>query len=337
MTTAAPYHHHHHRTITTADGTPTLYSYEFEQAFHHLSGALLETHQKFIVPAELDWFQQTQLNTLRFLDVCMGLGYETMATYQLTDQLGLRCQSVGLDISAAPLRHALSHPEYCALWPPKLVRRAQALRDNGTWQDPLAGDGDVIWQDARDTATQLVKAQHKFHLIYLDAFSAQVCPELWSLDFLAQLVQLLEPGGRLITYSRSAALRRALRDLQCELYSTCLPHHSTSTTTTATAWSYGTVAVAHTTTPLWQSPASGLSRPTAPYQPLSLMNKSTCKPKVVFHIAIPRSKPPKLQFSPKEPEPKLNLTSPHHGSGARSGNSTNSSPISPTYSGTQPL
>ena len=269
MTTAAPYHH---RTITTADGTPTLYSYEFEQAFHHLSGALLETHQKFIAPAELAWFQQTQLNTLRFLDVCIGLGYETMATYQLTDQLGLRCQSVGLDISAAPLSHALNHPEYCALWPPKLVRRATALRDNGTWQDPLAGNGEVIWQDARDTATQLVKAQHKFHLIYLDAFSAQVCPELWSFDFLAQLVQLLEPGGRLITYSRSAALRRALRDLQCELYSTCLPHHSTSTTTAA-AWSYGTVAVAHSTTPLWQSPASGLSRPTAPYQPLSLMEQ----------------------------------------------------------------
>ena len=268
MTTAAP--PGHHRTIITADGTPTLYSYEFEQAFHHLSGALLETHQKFIEPAELTYFHQTQLSTLRFLDVCMGLGYETMATHQLTAKLGLRCQSVGLDISAAPLRHAVSHHEYCALWAPELVRWAQALLDNGTWQDPMAGDGKVIWQDARDTTTQFVMEQHKFHLISLDAFSAQVCPELWSFDFLAQLVQLLEPGGRLITYSRSAAVRQALRDLGCQLYSTSLPHHPTSTTA---SWSSGTVAIAHTKTPLWQSPASGLSLPMAPYKPLSLMEE----------------------------------------------------------------
>ena len=47
----------------------------------------------------------------------------------------------------------------------------------------------------------------RFDLILLDAFSPQRCPELWSEEFLGALARRLEPQGRLLTYSRSAACR----------------------------------------------------------------------------------------------------------------------------------
>ena len=54
-------------------------------------------------------------------------------------------------------------------------------------------------------------------LVLLDAFSPQRCPQLWSLEFLEQLVRLLRPDGRLLTYSSAAAVGRCLQGLGLEL------------------------------------------------------------------------------------------------------------------------
>ena len=61
----------------TADGSFSLFSSEFGEAFHSGLGALAEAHSKFVAPAGLDrWAAGT---TLRVLDVCVGTGCNTAA------------------------------------------------------------------------------------------------------------------------------------------------------------------------------------------------------------------------------------------------------------------
>lgn len=219
-------------SYATADGSPSLYHHQFGEAFHHSAGALMETEQKFLQPAQLQAFKDAGHHELAFLDVCMGLGYETIATYQQLQSLGLRCLAHAIDISPAPLRHALTNQCFRNLWSQKAVCLLEKLATKGYWQEPF-GEGRAIWQDARTATSGLTNS---YHLIYLDAFSPKVCPELWTIDFLARLVDLLYDGGRLVTYCRSAAVRKALLDCGCDIYS--LPGPPDSST-----WSLGTVAI----------------------------------------------------------------------------------------------
>ena len=63
------------RAYPTADGSFSLESERFGEAFHSSSGALNEARAKFSRPAELDrWHSDDRL---RILDVCVGLGYNT--------------------------------------------------------------------------------------------------------------------------------------------------------------------------------------------------------------------------------------------------------------------
>ena len=220
-------------SYATADGSPSLYHHQFGEAFHHSTGALMETEQKFLEPADLKAFKDAGHHELAFLDVCMGLGYETIATYQQLQSLGLRCWTHAIDISPAPLRHALANHFFRNLWSHKALCLLEKLATKGYWQEPLFGEGWGIWQDARAAICDLTDS---YHLIYLDAFSPKVCPELWTMDFLARLVELLYDGGRLVTYCRSAAVRKALLDCGCDIYSLPGPAHSST-------WSLGTVAI----------------------------------------------------------------------------------------------
>ena len=65
------------RALQTADGSLSLHSDHFDEAFHSSAGALEETETKFVRPSELGRFSQT--NELKLLDVCFGLGYNSAA------------------------------------------------------------------------------------------------------------------------------------------------------------------------------------------------------------------------------------------------------------------
>ena len=73
--------------------------------------------------------------------------------------------------------------------------------------------------------------------IYLDGFSPQKCPQVWTNEFLSKVTEKLNPQGYLITYSSSAAVRKTLRNLGLEIF-TIKPSHNCNS-----FWSQGTVAI----------------------------------------------------------------------------------------------
>ena len=93
-----------------------------------------------------------------------------------------------------------------------------------------------MWGDAREEIN-IIPATNKFDLIYLDGFSPQKCPQVWTIEFLSKVVEKLNPEGYLITYSSSAAVRKTLRNLGLEIF-TIKPRFNNRT-----FWSQGTVAI----------------------------------------------------------------------------------------------
>ena len=68
------------RPYPTADGSFSLHSAQFGEAFHNSAGALNEAQAKFVRPAQLERFQGDR--PLAILDVCVGLGYNSAAVLE---------------------------------------------------------------------------------------------------------------------------------------------------------------------------------------------------------------------------------------------------------------
>lgn len=199
----------------TGDGSFSLYSSRFGEAFHSAAGAAREARDTFVMPAELTRFASG--TTLVVLDVCLGTGSNTAALLEAAAAGDLRLQWRGLELDPAPLALALDDRGFCRQWRPEALGPLQQLAASGRWCSPQ-GAGVLLWGDARQ---QLAALQQELtgtvDLVLLDAFSPRHCPELWSVEFLGGLAGLLAPQGRLITYCSAAAVRAALLQLGLQL------------------------------------------------------------------------------------------------------------------------
>ena len=220
------------RVYPTADGSFSLHSDHFREAFHNSAGALNEARAKFVQPAELQRFSSG--SDLRILDVCLGLGYNTAAVLEALPTAGPKLRWWGLELDRRPLEQALEQASFQCLWSAPVLAKLQAIRDDGGWQEHNS-QGIQLWGDARSMLQQIPEPV-RFDLILLDAFSPQRCPELWSEEFLGALARRLAPEGRLLTYSRSAAVRASLKRAGLSLFS-LLPAPGERA-----GWSSGTLA-----------------------------------------------------------------------------------------------
>ena len=197
----------------TADGSYTFFSPEFQETFHSHQGAKLEAELKFVKTTQLA--QLAHQSTVRLLDVCYGLGYNTAAALETIWQINPDChvEWYGLEldpsIPKAAIAHHLLHP-----WSGPIVELLSHLAISPAGP-PLACSlpftGKLLFGDARQTIQTVQKSGFQADAIFLDPFSPISCPQLWTVEFLEWVVKCLAPTGRLTTYSCSAAARMALR------------------------------------------------------------------------------------------------------------------------------
>ncbi len=191
----------------TKDGTISLRSSNFKELFHSLSGAKKESLEKYIYPSELHRFKKTK--RLAVLDVCFGMGYNFSSLIEALRYEEIYLSWWGLEIDKTPLKISLKNSKYKSLWTNNILAILESIKNDNQFKNEYA-DCKLVWGDARKTINFLPK-NIKFDLIYLDAFSPQQCPELWCEEFLNKLSDKLSKNGRLITYSRAAAVRASLK------------------------------------------------------------------------------------------------------------------------------
>ena len=209
----------------TADGSYTFFSSAFQEAFHSHQGAKLEAELKFVETTQLA--QLAHQPTVRILDVCYGLGYNTAAALDTIWRINPDChvQWFGLELDLSVPKAAIAH-HLLDQWPAPIVHLlstlAAAPNVKPTLEPPSAEllhsptsslpfSGELLLGDARQTIQIAQQSGFQADAIFLDPFSPISCPQLWTVEFLAGVVQCLAPTGRLATYSCSAAARTALR------------------------------------------------------------------------------------------------------------------------------
>lgn len=199
----------------TADGSETLFSAEYGQSYHSTFGALTESTHVFLTGTQAEGRLAAGQAT-RILEIGFGTGLNFFLT-------AARAQAGGAALNYTALEKALPPAErLAALNHGQLLPDIAGLRhDFLAWRaalPELLPPGEYRWRPSDGLQLDVIAGDAAqadipgpgFHAIYLDAFSPDANPELWTLPFLARLFARLRPGGWLATYSVKGEVRRNL-------------------------------------------------------------------------------------------------------------------------------
>jgi tRNA 5-methylaminomethyl-2-thiouridine biosynthesis bifunctional protein len=196
-----------------ADGTPRSSSYD--DVYHSTKGGLEQTQHVFLSGNALpERWRARHLFTV--LETGFGLGLNFLATWQAWRADPQRCERLHfISTELHPFTRAdlatlhASWPELTELaqqlqtaWPPLTPGFHHLLLDEGRVTLTL------LFGDANDTLKQLVG---KVDAIYLDGFSPQKNPQLWSSDLLALLTEHAAPDATLASWCVAGEIRSALK------------------------------------------------------------------------------------------------------------------------------
>ena len=188
------------KAVRTADGSYTFYHPKYRQHFHSVAGAREESIRKYLEPC-LIREKLSAGETVDVLDVGFGMGWNVHAAVELAETL--RCgklRIVSMELDRTAIDNALRLPGREG---DVLIR---SLAETGKYESEFAS-AEILCGDARQTIRSL---ERNFDAIFLDAFTPDTNPELWTSEFIAQLKKHLKENGRIASYCSAYPVRGAL-------------------------------------------------------------------------------------------------------------------------------
>ncbi|HHB93828.1 MAG TPA: hypothetical protein ENK88_01595 [Campylobacterales bacterium] len=194
----------HKELMTTVDGSTTLFSKEFGESYHStFDGALHETLYKHVIPA---FSFQKDKKELTILDICFGLGYNTLATIYYIKKENLKKKihilSPEFDKELIKLLSTFEYPKEFD----SLKNIIMELSQNFYYEDEQFKI-EILLGDARVSIPQI---KQKIDIVYQDAFSPKKNPLLWTKEYFADIKSLCKEDTILTTYSIAISARMGL-------------------------------------------------------------------------------------------------------------------------------
>lgn len=186
--------------VQTEDGSMTAFHPQYRQHFHHAGGAESEAIIRFIRPCGLA--EHLIHEEVSILDIGFGLGYNALTAADVAETTRLhrlQIDTVESDPRVFPL--ALRAQESA-----ERKRHIERLCAMGHSNTQYVG----IYLFQEDARHFIQRTPRTYDVVFLDAFSPDVNPELWSYDLFRLLFKKLNPNGILLTYSTAFPVIGAL-------------------------------------------------------------------------------------------------------------------------------
>ncbi len=188
----------------TGDGSSTLRLDQWDEPYHSIHGAIQESMHVFIEMG----LRYHQAQRLRILEVGFGTGLNALLT--LLESGAGNTEVFYTAVEAFPLTLEEALP---LNYPERLGVPCRGNFENlhrAPWEQdvPITPTFSLKKKKADFMA---ISEKEAFDLVYFDAFSPRVQPELWTENLFAKMFAALDSGGILVTYSAKGSVRRALQ------------------------------------------------------------------------------------------------------------------------------
>jgi len=200
----------HSLLVTTADGSHSLHLPAVKEHYHSTHGALQESRHVFIASGYVVAAALPR-PALRVLEVGFGTGLNALLTWECSRAGPLPVAYTGMEPYPldAQLVKRLNYPERLSVATARDIFDAMHRCRWGS-QQPL--DEHFSLQKLHCSFSEF-EPQDQFDLVYHDAFSPPVQPELWTREVFAKLAGCMTPGAVLVTYCAKGEVRRHLRSV----------------------------------------------------------------------------------------------------------------------------
>jgi tRNA U34 5-methylaminomethyl-2-thiouridine-forming methyltransferase MnmC len=194
--------------LMTDDQSHTFYSERFNATYHSTHGAVSESRHVFIQHGLKYVQQQLHTENISVLEIGFGTGLNAFLTYLHAHEQQLKINYHTLEA------YPVNAYEACKL------NYARELSDNDKavfdqlhlqpWNDTQQISDFFSFTKHLGIAEDFV-IQHKFDIIYFDAFSPSEQPELWTEAIFKNMFDLLKNNGVLVSYCAQGQMKRNMK------------------------------------------------------------------------------------------------------------------------------
>lgn len=194
--------------ITTADGSHTIYIPALNECYHSKFGALTESRHIFI-NAGFNAVPET-INIINILEIGFGTGLNTLLTYVEAEKKSKQIIYTGIEVN--PLKIAfIKQLNYTKTANLNYLEKIFLNFHEASWNTDLKISEFFTLKKINQKIEDYKPEKEKFNLIYFDAFSPEVQPELWTEEIFTRMAVSMKPKGILVTYSTKGDVKRALK------------------------------------------------------------------------------------------------------------------------------
>jgi tRNA U34 5-methylaminomethyl-2-thiouridine-forming methyltransferase MnmC len=198
----------HLELVKTLDGSHTFYVPALKEHYHSVNGAIQESRHIFIN----NGFKSLQPGKpgINLLEVGFGTGLNALLTLKENENRHCKIKYVAVE----------PHPvddEYLRLLNyPGLIgscdERLMFFKLHSTpWDFPYYLNEEFILFKMHQKIQEITLGEDKFDLVYFDAFSPEVQPEMWEESVFDQLYTAMTGDGKLLTYCAKGEVRRRMK------------------------------------------------------------------------------------------------------------------------------
>ena len=198
-------------TLITGDGSVTIFKADLNESYHSRHGALTESRHVFIEAGLKEAFIRFGLR-LNILEIGFGTGLNTLLTLQ-------ECRKHQMEVWYTAIENNPVAPD--------LLQSLQYANASGYPEDEKVFErmhdipfnvaaeltSDFVIEKRLMDAREFSDSPYRYHLVYFDAFTPRVQPELWTEEVFRNIHAAMAPNGVLVTYSSKSDVQRMLKSI----------------------------------------------------------------------------------------------------------------------------
>jgi tRNA U34 5-methylaminomethyl-2-thiouridine-forming methyltransferase MnmC len=202
---------HPTKIILTGDGSNSLFSEKFKENYHSGFGAITESSHIFIN----NGLMRVSADQIQIFEVGFGTGLNCLLTFL---KISNSYQQVRYDtIERYPIAPSiLSNLNYPLVLEDEAGKIYNSIISS-TWDNLITINSSCKLKKINQNI-QDFEFTNSYHLVYFDAFSPTIQPEMWSEDIFKKLFDAILPEGLLLTYSCKGTVKRVLKSVGFSIF-----------------------------------------------------------------------------------------------------------------------